>query len=263
VTITDHWVQRRPPPIRAGGPAAPEELVAWSSFAAEPVQGDDLDALQAYAWSEAGRRDAALSLAAKAFPSRPRTPRLYEWLAGRFAAAGDLADVTRMRAEVLRIEPDDAGALVAYARACFDEGTSAAESEGIHALDRALAVDASYPDALEAKGAWLFRRGQTDQAALLFTRAVAAGPTQAVANVGLAVLAMRARRWTDAIARLEAARSLEPGDSWILDRLGQAYAKTGDGDHVAALGRVRGALTAMGTPPSSTMASSWLPPDAR
>jgi Flp pilus assembly protein TadD len=263
VTITDHWIQRRPPPIRGGGLAPPERLVAWSSLAGEPVGGGDLDALQSYAWSEAGRRDAAMAMAARAFASRPRTPRLYQWLAGRFAEAGDLANVSRMRAEVLRIEPDDVGALVDYAGARYREGGAHAEEEGAKALDRALGIDAADPDALELEGVQLFRRGRTEEAASFFTRAVAAGPSQAISNVGLAVVALRAGQWADAVTRLEAARSVVPNDAWIVERLVQAYARMGDDGRAAVVGRTRGPLTEMGMLPAPTEASSWLPPDAR
>ena len=76
--------------------------------------------------------------------------------------------------------------------------------------------------------------------------------------MALAVLARRETRNADAIAELESARRIEPGDAWILDQLHDAYAKAGDSAHAEDIDRARKYFSAkQGRAP--TDATRWLP----
>jgi hypothetical protein len=90
----------------------------------------------------------------------------------------------------------------------------------------------------------LLREGREHDGKQLLARAAAAGPAGAAAHVGLAALALRDHDRDTAMRELEAARTIEPRDPWILTQL-------------ATLGRG----TPVRLPP--TPASAWLPPDLR
>ena len=265
VTITDHWIQRHPPPIRPGRDEHPERLVAWSTWLGEPASGRDVPALEAIAWSELGRDDQAMRSVAgllERSADLPQLPPLYEWLAGHYARTSDLANVTRADAAVLRFSPDSGYALLGYARALLDQGTPEAVAEASSALDRAIALDPDDAPALETKGVLLFRSGRVDEARPLFERSVASGPSAAAAHVALAVLALRADRLADAALQLEAARHIEPRDPWILDQLQRAYQKSSDVAHAAEIARAVDDLREK-KQLQMTGATLWLPPGWR
>jgi Tetratricopeptide repeat/Cytochrome c554 and c-prime len=206
VTVTDHWIQRRPPPLRPGRPAAPS-LRPFSSLVGETLEAPDLPALTVLALSRAGHREQAVAQVPAAVAGWPRVPALYDWLADQLGPPRQkLAAVT----QALRADPGDRGALLLYARLQLDAGH---EEDALRALDRLIAVDADDAEALELEGMVALRDGRPDQAAALLRRA-AAGPNAAAAHVGLAVL-------TGSRAELLAAHALEPGDSWILQKLGR------------------------------------------
>ena len=102
VTITDHWIQRRPPPVAAPREAKPDHLVPWTTYVGEPVSGDDLAALEAIAYGEAGRTDESMRLAPAAATSWPNTPKLYGLLVGRYTQLGRPADAARLERRVIR-----------------------------------------------------------------------------------------------------------------------------------------------------------------
>ncbi|MGH7297840.1 MAG: tetratricopeptide repeat protein, partial [Polyangiaceae bacterium] len=129
--------------------------------------------------------------------------------------------------------------------------------EALHALDRVLAIDADDPDALEKKATILFREGRVQDARPLFARAAASGPACGASHVALAVLAGRDGRTAEAIAELEKARRVAPGDAWILDRLHDAYVKSGDTVHAGELDRARRYFTKRAR--VETEATAWLP----
>src|SRR6202035_5195899 len=106
------------------------------------------------------------------------------------------------------------------------------------------------------------RSGRPEDARPLFLRAAAAGPATAIAHVGLAMLARKDGRDPDAVSQLEAARRIEPGDSFVLDRLRDAYTKTGDVARTEEIERARRHFIAGGGR-SLTAASRWLPEAAR
>jgi Tfp pilus assembly protein PilF len=256
VTVTDHWIQKRPPPIRPGSDK-PERLVAWPDLVSDPATGEDLIALQAVAHAGLGQREEAEALGASVAGEGLHVPQLYQWLASRYGAANQPWNAARAFATLLRFAPDDAPGLYGYARVMLDRGPDGAV-DATHALDRMLALDADDPTALEMKGTFLFRSGRIEDARPLFARAAALGPSSSTAHVALGALARREGRDTDAIGELEAARRIEPGDAWILDRLHDAYVKAGDTTHARDIERARAYFVAkQGL--ASTDATRWLP----
>jgi Tfp pilus assembly protein PilF len=255
VSVTDHFIQRRPPPVKPGPEEKTGKLVSWSSFLGEPIAGADVTALKAMALVGEGHGDEALPLALEALPSQPAVGRLYQWLVGRFDQRHDGAGALHALTADLRVEPNAAAALAEYARRQYDAGQVA---EALHALDRAIALDAGDPEALETKGMFLFRAGRTDEARPLFERAAAESAMSGAAEVGLAALALKAGNRPEAIAHLEAAQKAAPGDPWVLDRLTASYAAAGNHSHDDELAGARRAFAAR-----PAFASRWLPPSWR
>ena len=262
VSVTDHFIQRRPPPVAPGPEAKTARLVPWSTFVGEPVAGGaELTLLAALALADEGHRDEALRMLAGALPSWPAVPKLYQWLTMYFDRIGDAPRARLALAEMLRVAPDDHLALVEYARRAPD-GTPAATAEAAHALDRALAIDGGDVTALEAKGVMLFRGGRVDEARALFERAVAQKETLGAAQIGLAVLALRGGKAAEANAHFEAARRSSPGDTWILEKLAAGYAATGEAAQAKEIERAHAYFVAQ-TGRHLSDATSWLPPGWR
>ncbi len=261
VTQTDHFIQRRPPPIRPGRPAAPQQLFPWATVLGEPARGDDLPALQVVALILAGRSDEALRRAPEVVAKRPRVPALYSWLADRYMRLRQPASAIDAYSAALRLQPDDRAALFGFARVMLDSPEVGAADQAMKALDRMIALDPDDADALEIEGIYLFRAGRVDLAAERFARA-ARGPAAPAAHVGVAVLARRAGRREQAVAELEAARAVEPGDEWILNQLRTLYAETGDRQHGEEIERARSYFLAAKRLGSSP-ATAWLPADYR
>jgi Flp pilus assembly protein TadD len=256
VTITDHWIQKRPPPVRAGSDK-PARLVAWPDLVGDPSPGPDLDAAVAAALAREGHPEDAERIAPVVVEQHVHTPELLDWLAGHYAAGHQPRNVARALAAILRFEPDAQETLHQYARIMLDVGP-AGEPEARLALARMLALDPDDPSALETEAMYLFRAGQVEQARPLFAHAAAQGPMSAVSHVALGVLAKREGHDAEAIAELESARRIEPGDAWILEQLSAAYARTGDTAHAEAIERARKFFAAKGTP-AATNATRWLP----
>jgi Flp pilus assembly protein TadD len=264
VIVTDHWIQRRPPAIAPGRAERPRALVRWSTLLGEPVpaHNDDL-AVEAVAHERAGLAEEAEQRAARAMAARPAIPEVYELLAGRALGRGRTDDATRQTAAVLRVDPDRRSALLSYAFAMLELGTPWSDGEATRAIDRLLALDPEYQPALETRGMVLLRKGKVAEARPYLARAVAAGPDGAFARVGLAALALRDRRFDEAITHLEAARRVEPGDAWIFDRLAELYTARGDQKRADELARARAGLTAIKRAPAPTPISQWLPTELR
>lgn len=259
VVVTDHWIQRRPPPIRPGPAALPQRLVPWSAYVGEPIAaGDDALAVEAVAYGRVELTVEAERRAALAIAGRPRVPELYELVAAGHRRRGRTEDAARTLAALLRIDPDRRSVLLDYALAMLELGDG---EQAEHALDRALALDPDYQDALEIRGMVLLRAGEVDRARAYLASAAAAGPDGGPARVGLAALALDAGRTEEAIEHLEAARRIEPGDSWIFDQLAAAYAARGDLVRAAEIEDDRTGLSADGRAPKPTQASQWLPPN--
>ena len=261
VTVTDHFIQKRPPPIRPGPLAPPEKLEPWSSLVGDPVKGSDLQAAHAVADAQAGLGAEAERLAAIALAEGQRVPELYEWVARR--ERKDPSSARRTWAALLGFDPDSAAGLIGYARTTLELGAPDAFGDAMRALNRLLAIDPENPEALETKAVLLFRRGQVDAARPLFQRGAAAGPASAACHVGLAALALRDHREKEAISELEAARQSEPTDGWILAKLSEAYGAVHNRGHLDELARVRKALFSGAQHPSITSATRWLPPSWR
>ena len=256
VSVTDHWIQRRPPPI-APGDTTPQRLVAWSSHLGESDSGGDLGALEADAYGEAGKTDDAARRAFAALDGFPHVPRFYERLLWRI----DRASQPRALATVLRFAPDEGNALTEYARMMLDQGSPASIAEAGHALDRELAIDPDNARALEARAEYSFRSGSVEEAKPLFARATAS-PIAGASHVALALLALRDGGSADAIRELEAARQIEPSDAWIAEKLASLYSSSHDEEHGREIAKARAYFVARGGP-TTTTATRWLPPTWR
>jgi Flp pilus assembly protein TadD len=260
VTVTDHWIQRRPPPVKSGE-EIPKAIKAWSSFFGEHDEGADLSAVEVVALDESGLTDDAVAREIAATAGFPHVPRFYAFLAEQCARPGGAPTCAHVNATVLRFAPDDADALLGFARAMLDFGSPAALGEARHALDRLVAIDPDTQIPLETLGVFSFRTGDVEAARDDFTRATSY-PFAAASHVGLAVLALRAGKNADAAAELEAARLVEPRDGWIGDRLEKLYVSIGDAKHADDLARILKWFDAHGGR-RLTPASAWLPPDWR
>jgi len=255
VSITDHWIQRRPSPVRAGTDG-PRRLVSWPELVGQPASGGDLAALQVLAYARDGQLDRAERQLASLTPAALRVPGLDEWMAERYLQTRRPADAARAYAEALHVAPDARPALLGYARVMLDRGDRHGSDEAMHALDRMLALDPDDPDALQTKAMVLFRAGRVDEARPLFVHAAAVGPANAASRVALAAIALREGHDAEATAQLEAARSIAPADPWILGKLCGEYAKAGDAAHAEAVERARAYFAKQARP---TDATRWLP----
>lgn len=256
VTITDHWIQRRPPPIRDAADA-PSRLVAWSDLVKDPTRGDDLPLAEALAYASAGRTEEAERIVATVHGDGLRAPRLYDLVAQHYERSHDVRSASRALATLLHLDPDARGPLLSYARSMLEQGPDGVP-EATRALDRLLALDPDDADALETKAITLFRAGRVDDAHPLFARAAQVALDAGPAHVALAAIARHEGKASEAIAELEAARAIEPADAWILDRLHDAYQSKGDPVHVAEVEAARkyfSSKSALG----ATSATRWLP----
>jgi Flp pilus assembly protein TadD len=217
VTVTDHWIQRRPPPLQPERPAQ-KALRAWPSVLGETPSGPDFPSLEVLALAHSGQLAEAERRAPAAIADWPELPSIYSWLSGRYLSRHKLQPAVLASAMALRMAPDDRGALLQFARLQLDANHA---GEAMQAIDRLIALDAEDADALELKGMLALGAGQTAEAAQLFTRAAAAGPSVAAAHVGLAVLAKDDKQRA---SELQKAHALEPRDSWILQKLGRPVA---------------------------------------
>ena len=256
VTITDHWIQTRPPPIKPGPIATPKRLVPWSAHIGEPVSDDEMLALTALGHADAGLGDDAIRLARTAAAKQPSAA-LHVLIANAELARRQLDAAAHAYRAALRLDPDHTGALLGYARVMLENGAPAAVAEAMRAFDRLLAIDPDDIGALETRGVYLSRTGDRAGALALFRRAAATGHATGVSYVGLALDARgNARQQLD---WLDKAWRVAPRDRWILDELERAAAGSGDAARIAAVARRRAAL-AQSTPAIEiTPASAWLP----
>jgi Tfp pilus assembly protein PilF len=259
VSVTDHFIQRRPPPVRPGRMEKPEELVPFSPLGGGPSPGEDLPALLAVAYGQAGRPEKATPLFASSLEADPRVPGLMDWVAERVTESRQTRNLPRVHRKLLAMQPDAPAVLVAYARALLDVGTPDAMAEATRALARAVAVDPGHPGALETRGMLAFRSGAVEEARPLFERAVMAAPAMGPSHVGLAVLEARAQRSREATLHFEAARRAEPMDAWILDRLSDLYGKSKDAARAREIEEIRRKLAGSETQQRPTPATGWLP----
>ncbi len=247
VSVVDHWIQVRPPPIRPGPAAPPERIVAWSTYLSAAKPDPEAGAALAVGFDFYGKPDEAERRAQAAVAAGSRVPEVYELVAAHLGARGRPDEAARTLGELLAFQPDRRRALMAYALAALDAGTPPWRAEAEHSLDRMIALDPRDQRALEVKGMLLVRDGRYKEGKELFLRAVAAGPAGGAARVGLAALALHDNDRAAAIRELEAARLIEPRDPWIRVRL-------------AALG-IGGPVDSPRAPP--TPVSAWLPPELR
>ncbi|HEX7703667.1 MAG TPA: tetratricopeptide repeat protein, partial [Kofleriaceae bacterium] len=173
VSVTDHWIQKRPPPIAPGPTQPPHSLVAWSMHVGEPVADAGASAL---AHADAGLTDEATRLAIAAKPSAP----IYDLLATAYLARHHEREAGLAYRAALRLDPDDTDALFGYARVMLDQHQA---GEARHAFDRMLQLDPDDIAALETLGIDLYRGGDRAHASELFHRAAATGRASGIAYV--------------------------------------------------------------------------------
>ena len=231
VSVTDHWIQKRPPPIAPGPTQPPRSLVAWSTHLGEPVADAGASAL---AHADAGLTDEATRLAIAAVAKQPSAP-LYDLLATAYLSRHHEREAGLAYRAALRLDPDDTGALFGYARVMLDQHQA---DEARHAFDRMLQLDPDDVAALETLGIDLYRSGDHAHASELFQRAAATGRASGIAYVGLALDARGDPK--QELAWLELAWRAEPRDRWILDELATAAAN--DPARLADISRRRSAL---------------------
>lgn len=243
VDVVDHWIQVRPPPTATTPEAPAKQVVAWSSAAPEI----EAEAALAMGLDFHGDTDRAEARAQAAIAAGSRVPEVYELVAAHQGARRAYDAAARTLAKALAFEPDRRRTLLAFALAALDASTPAWSVEANRALDRLIALDPRDQRALEVAGMLALRDKRYGEGKQLLTRAAAAGPGGGAARVGLAALALHEADQKTAVEQLEAARTIEPRDSWIRQRL-------------AGLG--------IGTPlapplPPPMPVSAWLPPELR
>ncbi|HEY5927625.1 MAG TPA: tetratricopeptide repeat protein [Kofleriaceae bacterium] len=253
VTITDHWIQTRPPPIKPGAIEKPKRLVAWSTHIGEPVKDDEMLALSALGHADAGLNDAAVEQAVAAVAKRPSAA-LYALIANAYLAKRRTQEGGRAFKAALRLDPDHTGALLGYARVMLDAG---AFEEAKRALERLLAIDPEHVAALETRGIFLYRNGDRAAALELFKRAVATSRATGASYVALAIDARGNSK--QQLEWLELAWRAEPRDRFVLDELKLAAEASGNRARIADVERRRAALDKLSPPPGPTAASAWLP----
>jgi len=96
------------------------------------------------------------------------------------------------------------------------------------AYRRALAIDADYPDALDALGVLLGRTGRAGEAEPLLRRAVALAPERASLHNNLGYLLLAGGRTAQAARELEAGVAADPGDAVARANLRVARARLDD-----------------------------------
>ena len=246
VAVTDHWIQKRPPPIKPGPTEAPRSLVAWSVHLGEPVPDAGASAI---AHADAGLTDEATRLAIAALAKQP-SAQLYDLVANAYLARHHPRDAGLAYRAALRLDPDDNGALFGYARVMLDAHQPA---EAQHAFERMLQLDPDDVAALETLGIDRYRNGEHAKAVELFRRAANTGRASGIAFVGLALDARGDAK--QELAWLELAWRAEPRDRWILDELDAVAATLGDRNLIAETSRRRAAITTVAGSP----ASAWIP----
>ena len=246
VAVTDHWIQKRPPPIKPGPTESPRSLVAWSTHFGEPVPDGGASAL---AHADAGLTDEATRLAVAALAKAP-TVQLYDFIANAYLARRRPRDAGLAYRAALHLDPDDSGALFGYARVMLDAKQPA---EAQHAFERMLQLDPDDVAALETLGIDRYRNGDRAKAVELFRRAANTGRASGIAYVGLALDARGDAKAE--LAWLEKAWRAEPRDRWILDELGAVAGVIGDAKLITETSRRRAAIT----PVAASAASAWIP----
>jgi tetratricopeptide (TPR) repeat protein len=246
VAVTDHWIQKRPPPIKPGPTEPPRSLVAWSTHLGEPVADGGASAL---AHADAGLTDEATRLAIATIAKQP-TAQLWDFLANAYLARRHTREAGLAYRAALNLDPDDTGALFGYARVMLDAKQPA---EAQQAFDRMLQLDPDDVAALETLGIDRYRSGERARAVELFRRAANTGRASGIAYVGLALDARGDAK--QELAWLEKAWRAEPRDRWILDELDAVSGVLGDPKLSAEISHRRAAIT----PVAGSAASAWIP----
>ena len=181
VTITDHWIQTRPPPIRAGKIEPPRTLAPWSTHIDDVVH-DDMAALTALGHADAGLDDAALQLTIAAVAKRP-TSRLY----GLSQTHSSRVARCRMPGSRTALHSDSISTTPTRCSATRKRCSIHRRMTKRYAHSIGVALQPDNVAALETKAIYLYRSGQQAVAMELFRRAAATGLATATSFVGLAL----------------------------------------------------------------------------
>ncbi len=98
------------------------------------------------------------------------------------------------------------------------------------AVDRAIALDASYAPAHERQGLWWLEKGDAVKAEASARRALTAAPRDAGAAAGLARVLLVTHRFQEAASLVESALAEHASDSYLYQLLGAAYLGLGRTD---------------------------------
>ena len=254
VSVTDHWIQTRPPPIKPGQTAPVKTLVPWSEQIHEPVTGGDMPGTIALGYFDAGLKEEALRRALAAVKTHP-TAGLYSLIGTAYIAQKRIPDAKRAYAAALRLDPDHRASLLSYAQIALDTHDPV---EALHALDRLVAINPEDVGALETRAVFEFLNRNEQRAFTYFHRALDTGRATGQTYVGLALEASMRGDKAKELEFLERAWREEPRDSWILEQLTRAAAASGNKAKSADVARRKAAVEKLTPPPSRTRTSGWV-----
>ncbi len=154
----------------------------------------------------------------------PSSPASWAALADRLSAHGFKREAAAAYREAERLAPDEFlwPYLEGLAQSGIDYGATAA------ALERALAIDASYAPAHLHYGRALRHLDRRDEARTAFESAARLDPRRAEAELGLGRLALAEDRPADARVHLERAVALDPNRRDVQEALARALFALGD-----------------------------------
>lgn len=168
----------------------------------------------------------------------PQSARLH-YQRGTFFAHLDQLDLARKDFDLVRkLEPESEIAYIAQAQENLFAGDT---QEAIKAARTGIANHHETPPLLTILGEALVRSGITPgqpeftEAKTAFAKSVAARPNDAGAQLDLGKLYLMENRLDEAIAHLEVARRLEPGNPSPYSNLATAYRRRGDNTQAQAM----------------------------
>jgi len=133
------------------------------------------------------------------------------------SASGNVEESVRLLDQVLKLEPENANALVAKATALRRAGRL---DDAVECLDRAIALKPDHGGALLTRGRILEDRGLLDDALDTYDRLLELGPTDTDAWVAQGNVLLKMGRPEDALRSYKEALKISPDDEDIQARVG-------------------------------------------
>ena len=133
------------------------------------------------------------------------------------SASGNVEESVRLLDQVLKLEPENANALVAKATALRRAGRL---DDAVECLDRAIALKPDHGGALLIRGRILEDRGLLDDALDTYDRLLELGPTNTDAWVAQGNVLLKMGRPEDALRSYKEALKISPDDEDIQARVG-------------------------------------------